>query len=1112
MLSRIVSKPKFAKELFRSSSHRYSSQYVGNHVMGVLREKHNMWERRAPVTPSQVEELKKAHPDLQVLVQPCARRVFTDLEYERAGALITDDLSKASLIVGVKAPPAASLLNDKSYMFFAHVIKAQSYAMPLLDTMLKKNIRLFDYECITEGGKDNTKRSVAFGKYAGRAGMIDGFQALGLKLLSEGFSTPLLNIPCSYMHATLDDAKQAIKKVGEHIAKNGLPRSMGPLVVAFTGGQGNVALGSKEIFELLPHKYVSVAELATIREAFAAGKLANTVVYGVDTTAEHMVRAKDKAEATKPFDQEHYFKHPELYEPVYHETVLPHATMLVNGMYWDHRYPRLVTKADVKNLRKNGNYTLKCVADISCDIGGSCEMTTRATQIESPYFTYSPEKDESTDGIGGNGILMVTIDNLPAELPRDASNHFGSALKSLLPPIVQSSGFSAADTKDPETWLDLPPELRRACVLAGGQLMPKWTYIDRLREQHEVMSAKNGVTINFEVTGHLFDSGVINNVFDLLEAEQNSKTNNKGSKIEFSIVNTNVAANSTDHAVHSIMRLTLKGLPDGPADTMASPAQVKQRVEHALAKITSIVTEHPRADGSIRIIPDSEVEKQKKSAGVGATKSSSGGKKYAIRPNRHSPEGSCAGKRVLLFGSGMVALPAVKLWDSLGVHVTIAGESASQAQHLIDAMSSPDMASYVPFKFPTDMDKLGALLKASDVVVSLLPATMHAQIAEEAIKQKVHMVTASYVSPAMKALHAKAQEAGIIILNEVGLDPGMDHMMIMKAVDDIHSRGGTVSELVSLCGGLPDPVAADNPLLYKFSWSPKGVLSAAGNAATYLSNNEVVEVPGEKLLTAAQKCDRFPTMRMEVLPNRDSLSYRELYGVPEVHSICRGTLRYEGWGNIYHALRALGLFDTNIVDSISMSGCGNDPKQAVREFLARTLGGLSREKVVRMLVHKGVKDPDAAMNAFTWLGLLTPHTEEEVPFASQLTPQKGGDGASGMAAIDALGALLEARLQYSSTEKDMVAMYHHVEGEFPDGRVEKHITRLLAFGTPGGDSAMAATVGYTAAAGAELLLNGTLNPKETSGVIIPTMPKVYEPMLDRIQDCGIVWSESIEVE
>lgn len=251
-------------------------------------------------------------------------------------------------------------------------------------------------------------------------------------------------------------------------------------------------------------------------------------------------------------------------------------------------------------------------------------------------------------------------------------------------------------------------------------------------------------------------------------------------------------------------------------------------------------------------------------------------------------------KRVVLFGAGRVAGPVLKLLGSHdNVTITVASDNEEQANQLRSCIDL-SKTSFVQFKLPDDLHKLSDVMKNCDVAISLLPATLHLPIAEEAIKQQKHLVTSSYVSPGMRALHDRAVAAGVVLLNEAGLDPGIDHLLIMKAIDSIHSQGGVVEELVSLCGGLPDPVAADNPLRYKFSWSPRGVMSAAGNEAIYLSNGKVIKVPGEKLLLSAMPSHRFPTMRLETLPNRDSLLYKDLYNIPKAHSICRGTLRYEG--------------------------------------------------------------------------------------------------------------------------------------------------------------------------------------------------------------------------
>lgn len=243
-----------------------------------------------------------------------------------------------------------------------------------------------------------------------------------------------------------------------------------------------------------------------------------------------------------------------------------------------------------------------------------------------------------------------------------------------------------------------------------------------------------------------------------------------------------------------------------------------------------------------------------------------------------------------------MAKPVLKLLDTHDdVHITVASDNEAQGQELLKCVSgNGSKASFRKFRIPEDMNLLPSLMGDNDLAISLLPATMHLPIAEEAINQKKHLVTASYVSPGMRALHDKAKAAGVALFNEVGLDPGIDHMLVMKAVDSIHARGGKVEELISLCGGLPDPCAADNPFMYKMSWSPRGVLMAAKNEALYLKNGETVHVPLGRLLYSAEPMDCFPVMSMEVLPNRNSIDYKEFYGVPDVHTIYRGTLRYKG--------------------------------------------------------------------------------------------------------------------------------------------------------------------------------------------------------------------------
>lgn len=335
-------------------------RYKGNNVLGILRECHGMWERRSPLSPNQVQTLLKTLPAAsKVLIQPCTRRIYSNDEFRAAGAEVTEDLSPANTILGVKSVPKENLIADKAYMFFSHTIKAQPYSMPLLDTVLEKNIALFDYECITRDGKDDTPRLVAFGVYAGRAGMIDGLQGLGLKLLAEGYSTPFLNIPSTFMHSSLDEARDSLKKVGATIKEKGIPEQLSPLVVAFTGS-GNVAKGAREVFELFPHMYLTSEELPSLKESIDKGLRPKNVLYGVVCTAEHMVTLNsgnnNSSNKNRPsFDKQHYYRHPENYKPIFHESILPYTTFLVNGMYWDRRFPRLVSKQQLQELRAKGN-------------------------------------------------------------------------------------------------------------------------------------------------------------------------------------------------------------------------------------------------------------------------------------------------------------------------------------------------------------------------------------------------------------------------------------------------------------------------------------------------------------------------------------------------------------------------------------------------------------------------------------------------------------------------------------------------------------------------------------------------------------------------------------
>jgi alpha-aminoadipic semialdehyde synthase len=274
------------------------------------------------------------------------------------------------------------------------------------------------------------------------------------------------------------------------IESAGFAPGLTPMVFGFTGN-GNVSKGAQEIFQLLPHEFITPEELPLLAEMIQTGKKRANKIYGVVFSQEHLVKSKDGTPYT---DRTHYYAHPELYEARFHSDYLPYLTFLSNGMYWDFHFPRLITKQQIKELRKT-NKNLKFIADISCDVGGSIEFLSKCTDIDHPFYYYLPESDTDKDSLTNEGIGINSVEILPTELPRDASEHFGRALMPLLPPLLRSSGsMSQTDMED------LPAELRRACITSHGELMPKWKYISRLRAQKSVLSQAEAVVANIFIS------------------------------------------------------------------------------------------------------------------------------------------------------------------------------------------------------------------------------------------------------------------------------------------------------------------------------------------------------------------------------------------------------------------------------------------------------------------------------------------------------------------------------------------------------------------------------------------------------------------------------------
>jgi alpha-aminoadipic semialdehyde synthase len=489
-------------------------------VIGIRREDKSKWERRVALTPSHVKQLLEKNPKLKFIVQPSRNRVFRDNEYQKVGAILSEDLSECSFIVGVKEVPKEKLLPNRSYMFFSHTIKAQDYNMPLLDEVFAQKVRLIDYEKITD---DTGKRLVAFGTFAGNAGAIDFLHGIGKYFINLGFSTPFLNVSFTYSYPSLEKAKIALREIGEAIADEGIPEEFCPLVFGITG-RGRCSEGVHEILECFPIKVVDPNELQELVKNPKDPKH-RSQVYVTYFESEHMVAPKDHE---KKFDKKHYYENPHLYDPIFHEKYLPYVSVLYHCMYWDKKFPRLISNEQIKAAAEQKNLRMFGICDVTCDFEGSIQFLTEFTSIDKPFYVYDPitgEKSYETDK-PTNNILYQSVDHLPTELAFDASTHFAEKLS----PFIENIALS--DISKPFEEQGLCPEIKRAVITWNGALTPSFRYIAELRAANEsikklkgfetkeptMKKAQSFTTLKFK--GHLFDTKGINEIFDILEKYQ----------------------------------------------------------------------------------------------------------------------------------------------------------------------------------------------------------------------------------------------------------------------------------------------------------------------------------------------------------------------------------------------------------------------------------------------------------------------------------------------------------------------------------------------------------------------------------------------------------------
>ncbi|CAF0984180.1 unnamed protein product [Rotaria sp. Silwood1] len=903
------------------------------HVLGIRREDQSPWERRAPLAPEHVRTLVENHK-IKVLIQPSNRRVFPISAYVDAGAIVQEDLSKASVIIGVKQVPVDLLLPNKIYAIFSHTHKAQIDNMPLLDACLEKNITLIDYEKLVD---EKGVRLVAFGKYAGVVGMINILHGLGLRFLALGHHTPFMHIALAHNYRNIEHARTAIRDAGHDIGRGLMPKSIGPIVFVFTGA-GNVSQGAQEVFRELPIEYVDIKALPEVAQHGATNK-----VYGcVIGRGDNLINKE-----TGKYDEEEYLKYPERYTSTFSTKIAPYATCIINGIYWEPSHPKLLHVADanqlvtpprewVQNDAEPGcpslPHRLLAICDVTADKGGSIEFVQDTTSIDHPFLLYNPKTDTSVESFYGPGILICSIDNMPTQLPFEATSFFGSQLLPLIPQMLQLNA-----KKDFQTQTSVSHVVRNAVITANGQLTPKYAYISKLRKW--------------------------------------------------------------------------RGLKEMKASS---------------------------------------------------------------------------GKRILILGAGFASGPVVEyLTRDQQVHVTVVSSSRQEVDRFASTNSQTTSILLDVTRRKSELDKL---IKDHDCVVSLLPFNIHPDIASLCIKHRRHVVTASCASPATKALHDEALAAGITIINEVGLDPGIDHMLAMELFEIIRDNGGCIDSYVSYCGDLPAPEHSDNPLRYKFCQSPRGVLTALLKPAKYLMKNKIIqlEANGDVMKNGCTTPNFLPGFNLECYPNQDSTKYIDSFQLDTVHTIFRGTLRYKGFCSNILGLIRLGLLSDKPHPSLQSTD-----NLTWKEFMCDLLH-LKRDTSVSTLrdaILQRLKN-ESQLETIDQLGLLS----EDILVETCSNP------------LDTLSNWLAKRLSYEPNERDIFILHHEVGVTWPSISREISELKIIEMVVYGDQkySAMAKIVGLPTAIVTRMLVDNEISDR---GVVVPLNRIIYQSILHELKCEGISWTE-----
>lgn len=441
-------------------------------------------------------------------------------------------------------------------------------------------------------------------------------------------------------------------------------------------------------------------------------------------------------------------------------------------------------------------------------------------------------------------------------------------------------------------------------------------------------------------------------------------------------------------------------------------------------------------------------------------------------------------KTILIVGAG---LSSTSLIEYLLKHskenqwqVRLADMSLVLAQSKIKEHASGSALKFNVF----DKDERAKEVAKADLVISMLPAPMHPLLARECLKQIKHFLSPSYISPEMQALDKKAKSKGVLLLNELGVDPGIDHMSAMKVIDEIKAKGGELLSFKSYCGGLLSPSSSSNIWQYKFTWNPRNVVTAGQGVATYKDKGQYKYLPYHQVFSHPLKTNMPGYGDFEVYPNRDSLSYRSLYQIEEIPSILRGTMRRSGFCQAWNAFVRLGCTDESYI-------MRNSDNLSYRAYIESFLPYNERSVEERFADCIAVSVDDPIMEKFRWLDL----------FSDKKISLKEGTPAL------ILQKILEEKWTLNPEDKDLLVMQHQFIYKL-SGQKRKMISSMSYEGKNQQQTAMAYTVGLPLGIVAKLILQSKI---DMTGVQIPIASQIYEPVLKELKELGVYFTEHEEV-